>query len=76
MRLRYVPKGDTYPRALRLRIITLIQSVFPDWSDFDTASFGNLLIEMYAFVGDVLTFYLDNLAPTEVSPPTWISPTL
>jgi hypothetical protein len=48
--------------SLRARLIALIQSVFPDWSDFETASFGNLLIEMYAFVGDVLTFYLDNLA--------------
>jgi hypothetical protein len=46
--------------ALRARLIALVKSVFPDWSDFSVASFGNLLIEMYAFVGDVLTFYLDN----------------
>lgn len=48
--------------ALRARLIALVKSVFPDWSDFSVASFGNLLIEMYAFVGDVLTFYLDNQA--------------
>jgi hypothetical protein len=36
--------------------------VFPDWSDHDVASFGNLLLEMYAFVGDVLGYYLDNHA--------------
>ncbi|MDJ0766814.1 MAG: baseplate J/gp47 family protein [Myxococcota bacterium] len=48
--------------SLRSRLISLIQSVFPDWSDFDTASFGTLLVEMYAFVGDVVTFYLDNQA--------------
>lgn len=48
--------------ALRARLIALIKSVFPDWTDFDVASFGNLLIEMYAFVGDVLLFYQDNLA--------------
>ena len=48
--------------ALRARLIALIQSVFPDWTDFDVASFGNVLIEMYAFVGDVITFYQDNLA--------------
>ena len=29
--------------ALRARLISLLQSVFPDWSDFDTASFGNIL---------------------------------
>jgi hypothetical protein len=48
--------------ALRSRLIALLRSVFPDWSDFDVASFGNLMLEMFAFVGDVLTFYQDNLA--------------
>jgi len=48
--------------SLRARLIALLQSVFPDWSDFSVASFGNLLLEMYAFVGDVVTFYLDNQA--------------
>jgi hypothetical protein len=48
--------------ALRARLIALVKSVFPDWSDFSVASFGNLLIEMYAFVGDVVTFYLHNQA--------------
>lgn len=45
--------------ALRERLIALVRSVFPDWSDFSVASFGNVLIEMFAFVGDVLGFYLD-----------------
>ena len=40
--------------SLRQRLIALVQTVFPDWSDFEIANFGNLLIEMYAFVGDVL----------------------
>ena len=48
--------------ALRARLIQLVKSVFPDWTDFEVASFGNVLIEMYAFVGDVLSFYQDNLA--------------
>ena len=48
--------------ALRHRLISLIQTVFPDWSDFETAGFGNILLEMYAFVGDVLNYYLDNQA--------------
>ena len=48
--------------SLRARLIALIRSVFPDWSDFSVASFGNVLLEMYAFVGDVITFYLDNQA--------------
>jgi len=48
--------------ALRVRLTALVRSVFPDWSDFSVASFGNVLLEMYAFVGDVVTFYLDNQA--------------
>jgi len=48
--------------ALRARLIQLVKSVFPDWTDFEVAGFGNVLIEMYAFVGDVLSFYQDNLA--------------
>ena len=48
--------------ALRARLIQLVKSVFPDWTDFEVASFGNVLVELYAFVGDVITFYLDNQA--------------
>ncbi len=48
--------------ALRARLIALLQSVFPEWSDFDVATFGNVLLEMFAFVGDVLGFYGDNHA--------------
>src|SRR3972149_1922721 len=48
--------------SLRLRLQNLVRSVFPEWTDFNVASFGNLLVELYAFVGDVLTFYQDNQA--------------
>lgn len=45
--------------ALRARLIELVRSAFPEWSDFSVATFGNVLLEMFAFVGDVLTFYQD-----------------
>jgi hypothetical protein len=48
--------------SLRLRLQSLVRSVFPDWTDFNVANFGNILVELYAFVGDVLTFYQDNQA--------------
>ena len=48
--------------SFRARLIALLESVFPDWSDHDVAAFGNVLLEMYAFVGDVLGYYLDNHA--------------
>ena len=48
--------------ALRARLFNIIPSAFPDWTDFQIANFGNLLVEMTAFVGDVLMFYQDNQA--------------
>ncbi len=48
--------------SLRLRLQNLVRSVFPEWTDFNVASFGNLLVELYAFVGDVLSYYQDNQA--------------
>ena len=48
--------------SIRLRLFALISSVFPDWTDQNVANFGNILIELYAFTGDLLTFYQDNQA--------------
>lgn len=48
--------------ALRARLRNLIRSTFPDWTDEDTANFGNILVELFSFVGDVLTKYQDNQA--------------
>jgi hypothetical protein len=48
--------------SLRLRMRNLVRSVFPEWTDFNVANFGSMLVELYSFVGDVLTFYQDNQA--------------
>lgn len=48
--------------SLRTRLINLIRSVFPTWTDHNVANFGNILMELTAFVGDVLGFYQDNQA--------------
>lgn len=48
--------------SLRLRLFNLISSVFPTWTQTQVANFGNLLIELYGFVGGVLTKYQDNQA--------------
>lgn len=45
--------------ALRARMESLIRSVFPEWDDFEVANFGNLLIELFCFVGDTLSVYQD-----------------
>jgi len=48
--------------SIRLRLQALIRSVFPTWTDFNVANFGDLLLELNAFVGDILTYYQDNQA--------------
>jgi hypothetical protein len=48
--------------SLRLRMQSLVRSVFPTWSDFNVASFGNLLVDLFAFVCDVLGLYQENQA--------------
>lgn len=48
--------------SLRARLINLVGSAFPTWTDFNVANFGNILLELFAFVGDVLLYYQDNQA--------------
>lgn len=48
--------------SLRVRLFNMIPAVFPDWTERDIANFGNILVELFAHVGDVLLFYQDNQA--------------
>ncbi len=48
--------------SLRARIFSLIDSVYPDWTDKAKANFGNVLAEIPAFCHDVLIFYQDQQA--------------
>jgi len=54
--LTYTDKDEA---AFRSRLQKLIKSAFPNWTDFAIANFGNVLVELYAHVGGVLTFYQD-----------------
>lgn len=38
------------------------QARYPQWTDFAEASLGNVLLEMLAAIGDILSFYLDQQA--------------
>lgn len=42
------------------RLKNAIPTIFPTWTDFNDADFGVLLIELFSFIGDVLTKYQDN----------------
>jgi len=48
--------------ALRARLFNLVDSAFPEWTEKQVANFGNLLVEMFAFTGDVLGYYQDSQA--------------
>lgn len=43
--------------ALKARLERAIQSVFPQFSNFDVATFSTTLLEAFCFVGDVNTYY-------------------
>ena len=45
----------------RSQLINFSQTYFPNtYSDFDQSSIGMMFIEQASYVGDVLSFYLDN----------------
>jgi hypothetical protein len=48
--------------SLRERLTQLARSAFPFWTDYEVASFGTTLLEMMAFIGDVLAFRVDQNA--------------
>lgn len=48
--------------SLRARLHNLVDSAFPDWTEKEVANFANILLELFAFVGDVLLFYQDSQA--------------
>ncbi|NUP12873.1 MAG: t4-like baseplate wedge, partial [Polyangiaceae bacterium] len=46
--------------AIRSRLFLLIATVFPTWTEEKKANFGNMLVELFAWVGDILNFNQDN----------------
>lgn len=43
-------------------LLTLIPSYLPEWTDRSPGDFGIVLIELFAYVGDILNFYTDRIA--------------
>lgn len=48
--------------SIRLRLVNLMKSAFTDWTDFNTPTWGNILLESFAHVVDIALFYMDNQA--------------
>lgn len=43
-------------------LLTLIPSFLPEWTDRSPGDFGIVLIELFAYMGDILNFYSDRIA--------------
>lgn len=43
-------------------LISLIPSYLPPWTDRSVPSFGMTLLELHAYVGDILNYYIDRIA--------------
>lgn len=49
--------------AIRAQLIGLAQGLMPEWqSAGEPADFGTLLLELFAYMGDVMHFYIDRTA--------------
>jgi hypothetical protein len=48
--------------ALRSELITRLQSRIPAWQGTDPNDFGLALIEAFAYMGDIINFYIDRAA--------------
>ena len=47
-------------RSIKEELITYAQKYYPEtYRDFNEASFGSLMTDMVAYVGDMLSFYAD-----------------
>ena len=48
--------------SLREDLITRIQDRVPDWTATDPADFGVALVEAFAYMGDLVSYYIDRTA--------------
>lgn len=65
MASNYIPQVDYTSRdyaAIRDDLIALIPYVLPEWTSTDPSDFGITLIELFAYMGDMLNYYIDRAA--------------
>lgn len=48
--------------SLRQALVDLIPAKLPEWTDRSEADFGIVLIELLAYMGDILSYYQDRIA--------------
>lgn len=65
MASNFVPQVDYTSRdyaAIRDEMIALIPTFLPEWTTTDASDFGITLIELFAYMGDSLNYYIDRAA--------------
>ena len=61
----YLPQVDYTSRdyaAIRKDLIDLIPNFAPQWTSRDNNDFGIVLLELFAYMGDLLNYYIDRAA--------------
>lgn len=57
-----VPKPDYLSRdyaGLRQSLLTYAQQTFPDWQPSSEGDFGLVMLELWAYMGDIISYYTD-----------------
>ena len=65
MSTNYIPSVDYTSRdysSILLDMTTLIPNFSPTWTNRDPADFGMTLVELFAYMGDILNYYIDRAA--------------
>jgi hypothetical protein len=63
--VNYVPQVDYTSRdyvSLLNDMLALAKQLNPEWTSSDPADMGVTLIELFAYLGDILNFYIDRMA--------------
>lgn len=61
----YIPQVDYTSRdyaSIRTDLISLIEEYAPLWTNRDPADFGMTILETFAYMGDILNYYIDKSA--------------
>ena len=59
--------------SLRLALLRLAQQRLPEWTDRSPADLGMLLVDLFAYMGDMAFYYQDRIA-SELFPSTAVEP--
>ena len=65
MASNYIPQVDYTSRdysSIRSDLVALIPNILPEWTSTDASDFGITLIELFAYMGDMLNYYIDRSA--------------